>query len=125
MKLETTEQLLKRFNYTYQKNNQELVINMDFSHRIAIDFSNPDNITITDRLVPWNFLTGIIPMSFKNAVLLNLVVAVVLSIIISFLNTLTALAVFIAFMIWISLWSMFYITKSENLKQLLINWNYQ
>ena len=123
MKLEHTERLLKRFDYSYQRNNQLLVIKMDFSQRVAIDFSNTEKIVITDQLTGWNFLTGIFNMSIKNAILFNVIGGIVLSLIVAFYNLTLGIILFFGGMIWVSLWSTYYLSKSENLKHILINWN--
>ena len=44
-------------------------IGLKSAQRIIIDFSDPEKIKITDRLVGWNFLTGLIEMSLKIKIL--------------------------------------------------------
>jgi hypothetical protein len=123
MQLNKTEEFLKKFDYNYSRNNEELIVKMNFSHKIFINFSNPEKIIITDKLIGWNFLTGIINMNIKKAVLFNLFWGVILSFIIAFSDLKSGIFFFIALMIWVLLWFSFYISKSENLKQILIYWN--
>ncbi len=123
MKLEKTEDFLKKFDYNYQRDSEELIVKMDFSHMIFINFSNPEKIVITDKLIGWNFLTGLLNMSVRNAILVNLIGGFILSFIIAFFDLKTGIVLFIVLLIWVSLWSSFYISKSENLKQILIYWN--
>lgn len=123
MKLEKSEDFLKKFGYNYQRDNEELIVKMDFSHRIVINFSNPENIVITDKLIGWNFLTGLLNVSIRNAVLVNLVGGLILSFIIALFDLRAGIVFLLVLMIWVSFWFSFYISKSENLKQILIYWN--
>ena len=58
MEIDKTEELLKKFDYSFQRKNNELIIKMDFAQRMTIDFSDSEKIKIKDKLVGWNFLTG-------------------------------------------------------------------
>ena len=59
------------------------VLRLNFSQKVSINFSNPKHVEIKNKLIGWNFLTGIFPSSIKNAVLLNLIGGIILSLIIS------------------------------------------
>lgn len=41
MEIDKTEELLKKFDYDFKRENNEFIIKMDFSQRIIIDFSAP------------------------------------------------------------------------------------
>ncbi|WP_139959122.1 hypothetical protein [Flavicella sediminum] len=123
MKIESTEEVLKKFDYSYHLKNDEIIIDMELSHKILVDFSNPQKVIITDKLIGYNFLTGIFKMSIKKAILFNIVIGFFLSLLISLENANLGVLFFIALMVWVLLWSFFYISKSETLKQILINWN--
>jgi len=127
MEIDKTEKLLKKFDYKFQRKNNKLVIKMDFSQRIIIDFSDSEKIIIKDKLVGWNFLTGLIEMSCKNAILYNFVGAIIMTFLFVYLDLeyggINLIFFFLAFIIWVFLWTVFYLVKSENMKQILINWN--
>ena len=127
MGIEKTEELLKKFDYEFQRKNSELIIKMDFSQRMIIDFSNSEKIKIKDKLVGWNFLTGFIEMSIKNATLYNFIGAIIVTFLFVYLDLeysgLNLVFLFLAFIIWVLLWTIFYLVKAENLKQILISWN--
>jgi hypothetical protein len=124
MTIEKTEGFLKKFDYKFQKQNQFLIIKMDYAHTVLIDFSNPKKILISDKLNTYNFLTGIIKMSIKKAVLFNMVFTLILSIGLAFINVNIGIIVFFGFTLWGVLWSIFYVSKFENLKYILISSNH-
>ena len=129
MGIDKTEELLKRFDYSFEKNNNELIIKMDFSQRMIVDFSDAEKIIIKDKLVGWNFLTGLIEMSIKNATLYNFIGVIVITFLFFYLE-LTHVGVhliffFLATIMWMLLWTMFYLIKAENLKRILMSWNEQ
>lgn len=121
--MEETEDFLKQFDYKYLRKENELVVIMEFSQRVSINFSDPKKVVITDKLIGWNFLTGMIHMSIKKALLFNLILGGILSYSLSFINTELGLFAFFVYLIWIFLWSVFYLSKSENLKDIILNWN--
>jgi hypothetical protein len=127
MGIDKTEELLKRFDYRFERKNNELIIKMDFSQIMIIDFSDSEKIKIKDKLVEWNFLTGLIEMSIKNATLYNFIAAMVITFLFVFLDyksdKLNLIFFFLAVIIWLLLWTIFYLVKAENLKRILISWN--
>lgn len=123
MEIENTEDFLRKFDYCYERHNNELIVEMDFSQSILIDFSNPKDIVITDKLIGWNFLTGIINMSIKNAVFFNLLFGSILSLMVAFIDLKTGIFIFVGVMIWAFSWSAFYFSKKQTLRRFLINWN--
>ena len=127
MGIEKTEKLLNKFDYKFEKKDSTITIKLDFAQRIIVDFSNPEKIKITDRLVGWNFLTGLIEMSIKNATLYNFIGAIVMTFLFVYLDLeyggLNLALFFLGFIIWVLLWTIFYLVKSENVKQNLIRWN--
>jgi hypothetical protein len=127
MGIDKTEELLKRFDYRYERKNNELIIKMDFSQIMIIDFSDSEKIKIKDKLVEWNFLTGLIEMSIKNATLYNFIAAMVITFLFVFLDyksdKINLMFFFLAVIIWMLLWTIFYLVKAENLKRILISWN--
>ncbi|HAB26638.1 MAG: hypothetical protein CMP05_06935 [Xanthomarina sp.] len=127
MEIDKTEALLKKFGYQFQRKNNELIIKMAFAQRVIVEFSEPDKIVIKDKLVGWNFLTGLIEMSIKKAILYNFIGAIIITFLFMFLNLkysgLNMVFLFLAFMVWVLLWTMFYLIKAENLKRILIQWN--
>ena len=127
MGIEKTEQLLNKFDYKFEKKNNKIIVKSDFAQRIINDFSDPEKIKITDRLVGWNFLTGLIEMSIKNATLYNFIGAIIMTFLFVYLDLdyggLNLVFFFLAFIIWVLLWTIFYLVKSENLKRILTSWN--
>ena len=123
MKIDSTEDFLRKFDYNYQRNNDELIVEMDFSQKISIDFSNPEKVIITNKLIGWNFLTGIINMNIKNAALFNLISGLGLGFIFFFIDIKTGIFFLIALVIWVLSWYTFYLSKTDTLKHFLINWS--
>lgn len=127
MEIEKTEQLLKKFDYKFEKKNNKIIVKSDFAQRIIIDFSDPEKIKITDRLVGWNFLTGLIEMSIKNATLYNFIGAIIMTFLFVYMDLeyggLNLVFFFLAFILWVILWTIFYLLKAENIKRNIIRWN--
>jgi len=111
MGIEKTEQLLNKFDYKFEKKNNKIIVKLDFAQRIIIDFSDQKKIKITDRLVGWNFLTGLIEMSIKNATLYNFIGALIMTFLFVYLDLeysgLNLVFFFLAFIIWVLLWTIF------------------
>lgn len=127
MGIEKTEELLKKFDYKFERKSKKIIVKSDFAQRIIIDFSDPEKVKISDRLVGWNFLTGLIEMSIKNAILYNFIGALVMTFLFVYLDLeyggLNLVFFFLASIIWVLLWSIFYLIKAENIKRNIIRWN--
>lgn len=127
MRIEKTEDLLKRFDYKYQKTSNEIIIKLAFSQRVIIDFSDPDKVKIKDQLVGWNFLTGLIQMSITSATLFNFIGVLLVTFLFMYLNIwydgINLLLIFLLFLMWLVFWTLFYLVKAENLKRVLMSWN--
>lgn len=127
MGIDKTEELLKKFDYKFKRKNNEIVIHLPYSQRVIVDFSDPEKIKIKDKLVGWNFLTGLIEMSIKSAFLYNFIGSILFTFLAVYVDAenigITLIYFYLAFMFWVLLWTMYYLTKAENLKQTLINWN--
>lgn len=119
--------IIEKFDYNFERKKNELIVKMNFSQRMIIDFSDSEKIKIKDKLVGWNFLTGLIEMSIKNATLYNFIGALVMTFLFVYLDLeysgINLIFFFLIFIIWVILWTMFYLVKAENLKQTLISWN--
>jgi len=126
MQINKTEVLLKKFDYKFERKNNELIVKMDFSQRMIIDFSDSEKIKIKDKLVGWNFLTGLIEMSIKNAIIFNFLAPVFFIGLFTYtLGDDYLLVMIIAFLMifWVLLWSNYYIIRAEHMKQTLRRWN--
>jgi hypothetical protein len=128
MGIDKTEKLLLRFGYVYQRHPKSIEIKLDFSHQVTIDFSDPENIKITDRLIGWNFLTGLLQMNLKNAILITLIGLAILAVLLSvfggsFDTNQHLYFLFLMYCLWVTICSFYYLIKFEALKQQLIRWN--
>ncbi len=129
MGIDKTEQLLNKFDYTYRKENNKLIIKEDFALQIIIDFSDADTIKITDKLVGWNFLTGLIEMSVSKAIRYTFFSGMLATLLFVYLylnlgdNGVNFTFFFLAFLFWVALWVPFYIIKAESVKKTLMRWN--
>lgn len=123
MKLESAEDFLKKFDYNYERKNNELIIEMGFSQKVLVNFSNPSQIILTNKLIGWNFLTGIIPSSIKNALWINLIVGLILSSIIALSDLKAAVFFFLGLTFWVLFWFTFYHSQFDKLKQFILKWD--
>ena len=116
---------LNKYNFKYSVNAEIIIVNLDFAQNVILDFSQPDKIKINDRLTGWNFLTGLIPMSLKHAIIYNFVVAVIIGIL--FINIevenseFNLIPFYLVLIFWIVLFSGYYLVKLENFKTQIIN----
>ena len=116
---------LNKYNFKYSVNAEIIIVNLDFAQNVILDFSQPDKIKINDRLTGWNFLTGLIPMSLKHAIIYNFVVAVIIGIL--FINIkvenseFNLIPFYLVLIFWIVLFSGYYLVKLENFKSQIIN----
>lgn len=122
MKLETAEDFLKKFDYNYERRDNALIVDMDFSQKVLVDFSNPENVVMINKLKGWNFLTGIFPSSIKNAIVLNLIIGGICSLLISLYDTKAGLFFFLGLLFWVLVWFTFYHSKFNKLQQFLTKW---
>ena len=127
MGIDKTEALLEKYDYKFQRDNKELIVKMDFALRMIIDFSDPEKIIIKDKLVGFNFLTGVIEMRIKAAIFYNIIGAIIIPFLIVYFDfeyeKINLIFLFLAFIFWVLLWTMYYLMKFESLKQILISWN--
>lgn len=127
MGIEKTQELLNKFDYKFQRKNSELIVKLDYSQRIFIDFSDPNKIKITDKLVGWNFLTGLIEMSIKNAMLYNFIGAILMTFLFVYFDLehggMILVFFYLTYVFWVLLWTLFYLVKAETIKRTLMRWN--
>jgi hypothetical protein len=116
---------LDLFGYNYSVSGETIKIHLEYSLLILIQFSS-NKVSITDRLKSWNFLTGTIAMSIKQAMLFNFIGMLIGMILFIFINQgiihYDLLAVFIFVVFWILVWTIYYIVKSELLKKEIREW---
>lgn len=86
MEKENALEFLKKYDYKFHEEDQKIVVKLDFSQRVYLDFSEDDKMKITDKLIGWNFLTGLLSMSLKNAVIYNSIMCFFAFVILSLLN---------------------------------------
>lgn len=115
---------LDKYDYEYIDQKGILIVKLDYAQQIIIDVTDPDKVIVKDKLVGWNFLTGAIQMSLKNAMLYNFIGLILFSfLLISSENqTLRFIPFFLTFIAWVLMWTIFYHVKSESLKQQIISW---
>jgi hypothetical protein len=115
---------LDKYDYKYIVQNEIVIVKLDFAQQIIINLTNLDKVIINDKLVGWNFLSGSIQMSIKYAMLYNFIGLVIFGFLLisndNHFQTFTPL--FLVYITWILMWTIFYHVKSESLKQQIINW---
>jgi hypothetical protein len=100
-------------------------VKLEFAQQVKIEFDQPNKIIIKDKLTGWNFLTGMIAMSLKNAFIYNFVGTILLGFFCMYSenksNGINLTAMFLVFTTWVILFSGYYIVKLESFKNQLIN----
>jgi hypothetical protein len=115
---------LERYGYNYLDRNGKIIVKLDYAQHICIDVTNPHKVIIQDKLVAWNFLTGSIQMSIKNAMLYNFAGVLLFTFILIYWenHSHVLIPLYIGFIAWVIIWTIFYHVKSENFKQLISHW---
>lgn len=126
MEKEKVLNFLDKSNYSYSEKNNSIIVKLELAQQVKIEFDEPNKIIIKDKLIGWNFLTGMIEMSLKNALIYNFVATILFGILCMYSenkeNGLNVIALFLVFLTWIILFSGFYLVKLESFKNQIINW---
>ena len=119
---ERVKKSLEKYNFSFQEGNQEIRVKLDFNQQMIISFSE-SKIIISEKLVGWNFLTGALEMSLKNAMIYNFIATVMFSFLCLFQSSgFNFISLFLGFITWVLMWTVFYLVKSESFKQQVIGW---
>jgi len=126
--LTKTETFLKKFNYPFLRGHNRLVVELKYSQRLIIDFSDTEKIVIEERLESLNFLTGLLGMNMKDAIIYNAIGLPIIGFLLSVLMDISIVQpelcfLLLAMVLWVVLWTIYYVMKFENLKRQLILWH--
>ena len=125
MSIEQTERLLKKYDYKVQRYNDKLVVRLPFSQRVTLDYSESEKVSITSRLVGWNFLTGILEMKLTNAFIYSFIGMLLVAILFTYVDmslndSLNSIYFVLAVIGWILMWCTFYVVSFYSFKQTVI-----
>lgn len=127
MEKEKVLNFLNKYNFTYTEKNNSIFVKLELAQQVKIEFDEPNIIIIKDKLIGWNLLTGMIEMTLKNALIYNFIGTILFGILCMYSenkeNGLNVIALFLVFITWIVLFSVFYIVKLESFKNQIINWS--
>lgn len=73
-------QKLDLYGYNYTESENKIVIKLDFSQEVSIDFSVPNKVAITDRLTGSNLLSGMVKIKLKYALIYTNVILLIFTI---------------------------------------------
>lgn len=125
MEREKIINFLEKFDYRYSVKDQIVEVKLDFSQKVMIDLSETTKIKISDKLVGWNFLTGLLVMSLKNAIIYNFIISIISSFVFFYLQSLISFINFIpfyfVFILWLLMSIQYYVIKLENFKSRIMN----
>ena len=117
---------LNKYNFNYSEKNNSISVKLELAQQIIIEFDEPNKIIIKDKLIGWNFLTGMIEMSLKNAFIYNFIGTILFGILCLYSENkesgMNLIGMFLVFTTWVILFSGFYNVKLESFKNQLINW---
>lgn len=125
MSIELTESLLKKYDFKVQHINYKLVVRLPFSQLVTMDYSESGKVSISSRLVGWNFLTGILEMKLTNAFIYSFVGMLLMAILFTFIDlslyeSLNSMYFVLAVIGWILMWCTFYVVSFYSFKQTVI-----
>ena len=126
MQKEEIIKCLTKFGYDYTVNSNSINVKLGLSQSAIINFLENDTIKITDKLIGWNFLTGLIPMSLKTAIIYNSIIIILTTYIvfISFLkvdNATPYLFLFTMLALFMIFFFIYYSIKLESFRIQLSN----
>ena len=112
---------LDRLSYSYTVNEKSIDVKLGLSQEVSINFLENDTIKITDRLIGWNFLTGLIPMSLKTAIIYNSITIILTTYLVFFFflknnNTVSYFFLFIMLALFIIFFLIYYSIKLESFR---------
>lgn len=118
MEINKITAILEENNYKYTVRNEVIVLHLDFSQNVIIDLSNSRKIIISDELTNWNFLTGCIKMSLKNAMIYNFILLLFFGFFCQYAELINQnyTNLFLTFITWVLLFTTFYLIKLESFK---------
>jgi hypothetical protein len=126
MEIEKVLNFLDKYDYSYSEKDNSIFVKLELAQQVTIEFDVPNKIIIKDKLIGWNFLTGMITMSLKNAFIYNFVGLILLGFICLYSenteNGINLIVLFLVFITWIILFSGFYLIKLEGFKNQIMNW---
>jgi hypothetical protein len=126
MEKEKVLNFLDKYDYNYSEKNNLIFVKLELAQQVTIEFDAPNKIIIKDKLIGWNFLTGMIAMSLKNALLYNFVGLILLGFVCLYSenteNGINLVVLFLVFIAWVILFSGFYLIKLEGFKNQVLNW---
>ncbi len=119
---------LKRYRYNYSANKNQIIVKLGLSQIVKIKFNEDETISITDELTGWNFLTGMLSMSIKSSMIYQTIGLFPGALLLIFVEGkdgilfFPLLTILIVATVCITIWSIFYLTKAENMKTKIIFW---
>lgn len=125
MEKDNVIKFLNKYNYSYSETNNSIIVKLELAQQVKIEFDEPNKIILKDKLKGWNFLTGMIEMSLKSALIYNFIGTILIGFLCMFSenneNGFSFIAMFLVFITWITLFSTFYIVKLESFKNQIVN----
>ena len=125
MKEKLKDKLIK-YDYKVLDKGDQLQVKLGHSLEVIIDLSQSGKCIIKENLKSWNFLTGVVEMSLKGAMIYNTIGLIIGTLLFVYIDTVLNLFNLTYFLIlvctWISIWTVFYLIKSENFKRQIIDW---
>ncbi len=119
--LNQVEGFLEKFNFNYKRIQNEIKVRLHFGLEFTIHSNKSNQIILKDRVVAWNFLTGIVEMTLKHALIYSFFGLLVGSILTYFLNDVmpqkTIILCLVVVLIWMVFWFLYYLVVSEQFKQ--------
>jgi len=116
---------LRKFDYDFTENENQIIVKQDFNLKIYIDLSDDGKIKINDKLDSLNFLSWPFSMSIKGTMTYNFISSFIVFVLFLALRNsinnyiLTLVVIFSAF--WNLYWLIYYLNKSDSLKKEIKN----
>ena len=120
------EKKLDAYGYNYQITGDEINVHLSSDQQVSIHCKGTDTCLVKYQLTGWNFLTGLLSMSLKGAVVYYSVGTAVIAVLFALLGSSfpnTDLSLFlIAAVGWFASWTAYYSVTFESFKRQVMNW---
>lgn len=120
------EKKLDLYGYKYRSADGEIIVRLSLDQQVNIYCKGNNKCLVKHKLTGWNFLTGLLSMSLKGAMIYYTVGLAVIAIMFAFLGPAspnTDLSLFlIAAAGWFAGWTAYYAVTFESFRHQVMSW---
>jgi hypothetical protein len=120
------EKKLDTFGYKYHSTDDVIIVKLAFDQQVRIHCKGNEKCLVKYNLTGWNFLSGLLSMSLKGAVVYYSILLAVVTIVFALLARTYPNTDFSLFLVaaagWFTGWTAYYAVTFESFKRQVIGW---